>query len=79
VNEAEKKCKFSQFIYTSSLHQKKYRALGIEIRCKPGKSVGMGRIREDIYMGKRNTLPQSKTDEDYIKDDIDARSAMTGK
>jgi hypothetical protein len=72
VNEAEKKCKFSQFIYTSSLHQKKYRALGIEIRC-------MGRIREDIHMGKRNTLPQSKTDEDYIKDDIDESSAMTGK
>jgi len=77
VNEAEKKCKFSQCIYTSSLHQKKYHALGIEIRCKPGKSVGMGRIREDIHMGKRNTLPQSETDEDYIEDDIDENSTTT--
>jgi len=42
ANEVEKKCKFSQCIYTSSLHQKKYCALGIEIRCKPGKSIGMG-------------------------------------
>ena len=57
----------------SSLHQKKCHALGIQIRCKPGKSVGMGRM----HMGKRNTLPQSETDEDYIEDDIDENSTMT--
>jgi hypothetical protein len=76
VNEAQNKCKFSQCIYTSSLHQKKYHALGIEITCKPGKSVGMGQIREDIHMGKTNPLPQSEIDEDKIKDEVDTNSSM---
>ncbi len=33
----------------------------------------MGWIREDIHVGKRNTLPQPETDED----DIDENSTMT--
>jgi hypothetical protein len=38
--------KFSQCIYTSELYQKKYAALGVEVKSKKGRGVGMGRINE---------------------------------
>ncbi len=41
-----KTCKFSQCIYTSELYQKKYAALGVEVKTKKGKAAGMGRVNE---------------------------------
>jgi hypothetical protein len=47
VDRVGKASKFSQCIYTSPLYQKKYTALGIEVKeNKSGKGIGMGRINE---------------------------------
>lgn len=64
VNVEQKKCKFAQCIYTSPLHQKKYNALGIEVKCKPGKSAGMGRIRMDIHLGRMPNNDESPDEEE---------------
>ena len=50
VDNTQQSCKFSQCIYTSPLYQKKYTALGIEIKNKTGKRIGMGRINEKEHI-----------------------------
>ena len=50
IDNIGKSCKFSQCIYTSPLYQKKYAALGVEIKSKRGHGIGMGRINERDHM-----------------------------
>ena len=52
LNLNEGKIKFGGFVYTSELYQKKYAALGIEIKTKEGRTEGMGRINPKQHMGK---------------------------
>ena len=55
-------CKFSGYVYTSPLYQKKYAALGISVTKKRGREAGMGRINErdhivlsDIELNEQKT------------------------
>ena len=47
------KIKFGSTIYTSELYQKKYEALGVEIKKKGNNSTGMGLIVPSQHMKKR--------------------------
>jgi hypothetical protein len=50
VDKVGKACKFSQCIYTSPFYQKKHATLGVEVKSKRGKGVGIGRINEKDHV-----------------------------
>ncbi len=52
LNLNEQKVRFGGVVYTSELYQKKYAALGIEVKKKNGNTKGMGRINLKDHMGK---------------------------
>jgi hypothetical protein len=64
---APSKCKFVAYIYTSNLYQKKYAALGITVKLKSGREVGMGRINEGqhiVHPNKKYTNNEESHSED---------------
>jgi hypothetical protein len=63
IDKATKKCKFAQCAFTSSLNQKKYKALGVTVNYKNGHSVGMGSINRDLLM--KGTVHQGTNEKDY--------------
>ena len=68
------KCKFAGVIYTSSLHQLKYEALGVEVKLKKGNSSGVGRINEKVHIvtSKKQDVQclQQDSEEDSECDDV---------
>jgi len=69
---APNKCKFAGYIYTSSLYQKKYSALGIQVKLKPGREAGMGRINEQKHMiHSKNDSSQETDNEDDKESEYD--------
>jgi hypothetical protein len=66
-----KKCKFAGVIYTSTLHQLKYEALGVPVNVKMGRNAGVGRIDEKIHMmaGNRQELQYLQQDSDVEEED----------
>jgi hypothetical protein len=66
-----KKCKFAGVIYTSTLHQLKYEALGVPVKVKIGRNAGVGRIDEKIHMmtGNRHELQYLQQDSDAEEED----------
>jgi hypothetical protein len=51
-NVGHQKIKFGGPIYISNLYQNKYKALGLEILLKEGKTVGMGKLEFERHVKK---------------------------
>jgi hypothetical protein len=52
IDISQQKIKFGGPIYISNLYQSKYKALGIEIVVKEGKTVGMGKLEFERHVTK---------------------------
>ena len=70
---APNKCKFASYIYTSPMYQKKYTALGIQVKLKGGREVGMGRNKESLHIVK------SKREHEKVHNEPDDENEITKK
>jgi hypothetical protein len=61
--------KFAGVIYTSSLHQMKYEALGVEVKLKKGNTSGVSRLNEKVHI-----VTSKKQDLQYLQQDSDEES-----
>jgi hypothetical protein len=78
---APNKCKFAAYVYTSTLFQKKYAALGITVTLKPGREAGMGRLNEKLHIVKPdlkiiNNEDSGNEDEDESSEEEDAEEFL---
>ncbi len=64
---ASTKCKFSSYIYTSPLYQKKYASLGIQVKLKAGRVAGMGKVNEKLHIVR--SKPGNKEVRNYSDDE----------
>jgi hypothetical protein len=66
---APNKCKFAAYVYTSTLYQNKYAALGIQVKLKSGRVAGMGKINERLHVV--NPKKEEEHKENYSSNDED--------
>jgi hypothetical protein len=57
-------CKFAQFVYTSPLHEAKYKDLGIIVNCKTGQNIGMGQTNENNHILSKGSEGNVEEDEE---------------
>lgn len=69
---SSEKVKFAYYVYTSTLYQKKYAALGIEVTVKTGKIAGIGRFNERLHISMESLNFNPRTpDLNYLQQDSD--------
>jgi hypothetical protein len=68
--QSAQKCKYAGVQYTSSLHQLKYEALGVEVKVKKRNTAGVGRINEKVHIvtSKMHDIQYLQQDSDVEED-----------